>query len=251
MQGESRDVLKKNLVTVGIVALFIGAVIAVNTFEPSRVRQQQIDDQKEVEKLLRKAEELEAEKSPQEAIVDAKSIYTVEFECSNGTFVVECFSDWSPVGVAHFIEVIEAGVYDQARFFRVVPGFVVQFGIAGDPEVAAVWREKNIVDEPAKQSNTKGMVTFAKLGPNSRTTQIFINLGDNSGNLDRQGFSPIGRVISGMEVVEAINAEYGDTPTGDQARIQTLGNKYLDENYPNLDFIIKATIVSSEEAEEG
>ena len=242
--------LKKHLVTVGIVALFIGAVVVVNTFEPSRVKQQQIVDQEEVEELIRKAEELEAAKSAQELGGDAKSTYTVEFECSNGTFVVECFSDWAPVGVAHLKVAIEAGVYDQARFFRVVSNRVVQFGIAGDPELSAVWREKNILDEPVKQSNTKGMVTFAKSGaPNSRTTQIFINLGDNV-QLDGMGFAPVGRVISGMEVVEAINAEYGETPPGVQTQIETLGNKYLDENYPNLDFIIKATIVSSEETEE-
>ena len=245
--------LKKYLVTIVVVALFIGALTILNSFEPSRVRQQQIDEQEEVKELIRKAEELEAEKSAQEVSGDVKSTYTVEFECSNGTFVVECFSDWAPVGVAHFREAIEAGVYDGARFFRVIPDSVVQFGIAGDPELAAVWREKNIVDEPMKQSNTKGTVTFAKsAAPNSRTTQIFINLGDNSGppfNLDRQGFAPIGRVMSGMEVVEAINAEYRERP--DQPSIETLGNKYLDENFPNLDFIKKATIVSSEETEEG
>ncbi|MDK1021731.1 MAG: peptidylprolyl isomerase [Candidatus Hydrogenedentes bacterium] len=242
--------LKKNLVTVGIVASVIMMVVVVNKFQPSRIGQQQIVDQDEVKKLLRKAEEIEAEKSAQEVILETKSTFTVEFECSNGTFVVVCYSDWSPVGVAHFKEAIEAGVYDQSRFFRVVPNFVVQFGIAGDPELSAVWREKNIVDEPAKQSNTKGMVTFAKSGaPNSRTTQIFINLGDNA-RLDGMGFAPIGQVISGMEVVEAINSEHGDRPTQAQAQIQSLGNKFLDENFPNLDFIIKATIVSSEETEE-
>ena len=241
--------LKKYLVTIVVVALFIGALTILNSFEPSRVRQQQIDEQEEVKELIRKAEELEAEKSAQEVSGDAKSTYTVEFECSNGTFVVECFSDWAPVGVAHFREAIEAGVYDGARFFRVIPDSVVQFGIAGDPELAAVWREKNIVDEPAKQSNTRGMVTFAKSNaPNSRTTQIFISLKDNL-QLDSMGFAPIGRVISGMEVVEDINSEYGDRPS--QNQIQTLGNKFLDENFPNLDFIKKATIVSSEETEEG
>lgn len=243
--------LKKYLVTIVVVALFIGALTILNSFEPSRVGQQQIDEQEEVKELIRKAEELEAEKSAQEVSGDVKSTYTVEFECSNGTFVVECFSDWAPVGVAHFREAIEAGVYDGARFFRVIPDFVVQFGIAGDPELSAVWREKNIVDEPAKQSNTRGMVTFAKSNaPNSRTTQIFISLKDNL-QLDSMGFAPIGRVISGMEVVEDINSEYGDRPSQNQNQIQTLGNKFLDENFPNLDFIKKAAIVSSEETEEG
>ncbi len=244
--------LKKNLITLGIIVLFIGAVVLVNIFEPSRVREQRIAEQEEVEGLLQTANEIEAMRPPRKLTLEAESTYTVEFGCSNGTFVVECYADWAPVGVARFQEAIEAGVSDEARFFRVIPGYVVQFGVSGDPALAAEWREKNIVDDPVKQSNTKGTVTFAKSNaPNSRTTQIFINLGENWGppnRLDAGGFAPIGRVISGMEVVEKINAEYRDRPN--QSQIQMLGNEYLDENFPNLDFIFEVTILSSEETEE-
>lgn len=252
MQGEGRGVLKRNLITLGIIVLFIGAVVLVNIFEPSRVREQRIAEQEEVEGLLRTANEIEAMRPPQKMTLEAESTYTVEFGCSNGTFVVECYADWAPLGVARFKEAIEAGVYDEARFFRVIPGYVAQFGVPGDPKLAAEWREKTIVDDPVRQSNTKGTVTFAKSSaPNSRTTQIFINLGENWGppsRLDTMGFAPIGRVISGMEVVEAINAEYSDRPN--QSQIQMLGNEYLDENFPNLDFIFEATILSSKDTEE-
>lgn len=245
--------MKRKLVTVAIVAAFVGAVVLVNQFEPSRVAEQRILDEQEVEGLIEKAGILElAQAALLAADPESTDPFSVEFECSNGTFVVECNPEWSPLGAARFKAAVEAGVYDDAAFFRVVPGFVVQFGISGNPEVAAEWAKKTILDEPVKQSNVKGMVTFAKSSlPNSRTTQIFINLGNNSGlpfNLDRQGFAPLGRVISGMEVVEAINAEYGESPVQDM--IETRGNAYLKENFPNLDYIVKATILSSEESED-
>ena len=245
--------MKKQLITAGIIAAFVGAVIVVNQLEPSRVAEQRIADEQEVEGLIQKAEELELAQAVLLAVdTELTDPFRVEFECSNGTFIVECHPDWSPLGAARFKAAIEAGVYDEARFFRVVPSFVVQFGISGNPEVAAEWSKKTILDEPVKQSNVKGTVTFAKSSlPNSRTTQIFINLGNNSGlpfNLDRQGFAPLGRVISGMEVVEAINAEYGESPV--PGMIVTRGNAYLKENFPNLDYIVKATILSSDEGED-
>jgi peptidyl-prolyl cis-trans isomerase A (cyclophilin A) len=144
--------------------------------------------------------------------------FRVKFETSKGDFVLQVHPSWAPRGAARFRELVEAGFYDDTRFFRVVPGFMVQFGLNGDPKVQDKWRNANLPDDPVRQSNTPGMVTYAMAGPNTRTTQIFINYGDNS-QLDGQGFSPFAQVISGMEVVRAINSEYGEQP--DQGRIQS------------------------------
>lgn len=166
--------------------------------------------------------------------------FRVEFRCSNGTFVVECDPRLAPIGAARFKEAVEAGVYDNAYFFRVLPGFVVQFGIPGEPETAAKWKNATIKDDPVKTTNAKGTISFATAGPNTRTTQVFINLVDNA-RLDGMGFAPIGRVVEGMEVVEAINAEYRQDP--EQDRIESEGNAYLKANFPNLDYIRRARIV--------
>lgn len=172
--------------------------------------------------------------------------FRVKFETSKGDFVIEVNRSWSPNGADHFYQLVKSGFYDGTRFFRVVPGFMVQFGIAGDPQVQAKWREKAITDDRVTQSNRKGYVTFAKTGrPNSRTTQIFINYADNS-FLDNQGFSPFGRVVEGMDVVEKINAEYRERP--DQSQIQRRGNEYLNAEFPRLDYIEKAQIVDGDRA---
>jgi peptidyl-prolyl cis-trans isomerase A (cyclophilin A) len=164
----------------------------------------------------------------------------VKFETSCGNFVITLNKSWAPRGVERFLELVKGGVYDDARFFRVVPNFVVQFGIPGDPAVAARWREAKIPDDTVKQSNFKGYVTFATGGPDTRTTQVFINLKDNIA-LDSRGFSPIGRVTEGMDVVLKINAEYGERPN--QGRIQMEGNAYLKKEFERLDFIKKASIL--------
>ena len=131
------------------------------------------------------------------------------------------------------------------RFFRVIEGFMVQFGINGDPKISAVWRDANIQDDPVKQSNMRGNVTFATAGPNTRTTQVFINFGNNVG-LDEQGFSPFGKVVSGMDVVDSLYNGYGEGAPGgqgpNQGQIQTQGNAYLEKDFPKLDYIKKATI---------
>ena len=159
--------------------------------------------------------------------------------------VIEVTRAWAPKGADRFYNLVKNGFYDNARFFRVISGFMVQFGIHGDPGIMARWRTAQIFDDPVAQSNTKGMVTFAMAGPNTRTSQVFINFGDNS-RLDQSGFSPFGRVLSGMNVVEAINAEYGEgAPNGrgpNQSRIQSEGNTYLSKDFPRMDFIKKATI---------
>lgn len=167
----------------------------------------------------------------------------VRFECSCGGFTVEIMPDWAPLGVARFIELMEGAVFNDARFFRVVTKprpFIVQFGIPGDPAVAAKWRKNRIKDDAVKTSNTAGTLTYAMAGPDTRTTQLFINLADNT-FLDSKGFSPIGKVVEGMETVRAICDAYGEAP--DQGQIQTRGNAYLEENFPKLDFITSVAVI--------
>jgi peptidyl-prolyl cis-trans isomerase A (cyclophilin A) len=153
--------------------------------------------------------------------------------------------DWAPNGADRFYNLVKNGFYDNVRFFRVISGFMVQFGIHGDPKTSAPWREARIADDPVKQSNKRGYITYAMAGPNTRTSQVFINFADNA-NLDNSGFSPFGRVISGMDVVDKLNAEYGEgAPRGrgpDQGRIQQEGNAYLQRDFGKLDFVKKATI---------
>ncbi|MCP4643559.1 MAG: peptidylprolyl isomerase [bacterium] len=159
--------------------------------------------------------------------------------CSNGKIVLECHPEWAPLGAARFRELVESGYFNGARFFRVVPNFVVQFGIAGDPELSAKWRTNDIKDDPVVQSNRRGTLSFASAGPNTRTSQIFLNLVDN-GRLDGMRFAPFAEVTKGLDVMDAICAEYLERP--DQGRIHAEGNAYLEEAFPNLDFIKKATV---------
>jgi peptidyl-prolyl cis-trans isomerase A (cyclophilin A) len=147
--------------------------------------------------------------------------------------------DWAPKGADRFYNLVKNGFFDDTRFFRVVPNFMVQFGLNGDPAIQSVWRTANLTDDPVKESNKTGYITFATAGPGTRTTQVFINFKDNAG-LDRQGFAPFGKVTTGMDVVEKINAQYGEQPN--QASIQTQGNTYLKAQFPKLDYIRKATI---------
>lgn len=176
---------------------------------------------------------------------DIPEVFQVKFETSKGDIVVEVHRDWSPHGAARFYDAVKAGFYDDCRFFRVVPNFMVQWGINGDPKVQDKWRDANITDDrPAganKKSNKRGFITYAKSGrPNSRTTQLFINFKDNS-FLDRDGFTPFGEVVKGMDIVDKINAKNGERP--DQGQIQDQGNEYLNKKFPDLDFIKKATVL--------
>jgi peptidyl-prolyl cis-trans isomerase A (cyclophilin A) len=160
-------------------------------------------------------------------------------------FVIDVQRNWAPNGADRFYNLVKNGFYDNVRFFRVISGFMVQFGINGDPKISAPWREAKIKDDPVVQSNRRGYITFAMAGPNTRTSQVFINFGEN-GSLDSQGFPPFGRVIQGMEVVDKLNAEYGEgAPRGrgpDQGRLQIEGNAYLTKDFPNMDYVKKATI---------
>jgi peptidyl-prolyl cis-trans isomerase A (cyclophilin A) len=175
----------------------------------------------------------------------APATYKVQFDTSKGPFVIEAHRDWAPNGADRFYNLVKNGFYDNDRFFRVVTGFMVQFGINGDPKLSSVWREARIKDDPVKQSNGRGMITFATAGPNTRTTQVFINFADNS-MLDNQGFAPFGKVVSGMNVVDALYSDYGEgAPRGRgpaQDRIQREGNAYLTAEFANMDYVKKATI---------
>ena len=175
----------------------------------------------------------------------APAVYQAKFDTSKGPFVVEVHRDWAPNGADRFYNLVKNGFYNDVRFFRVLEGFMAQFGINGDPSLSAVWRNADIKDDPVKVSNGRGTITFATAGPNTRTTQVFINFGDN-GNLDRMGFAPFGRVVSGMDVVDKLYSGYGEgAPNGagpDQGRIQLEGNAYLTKSFPKLDYVKKATI---------
>jgi len=175
----------------------------------------------------------------------APPTYKVRFDTSKGVFVVEVTRAWAPRGADRFYNLVKGGFYDNVRFFRVISGFMVQFGINGDPAIMANWRTAQIQDDPVTQSNTRGMLTFAMAGANTRTSQVFINFADNA-RLDQSGFAPFGKVLSGMNVVDSLNAEYGEgAPRGrgpDQSRLQSEGNAYLMKEYPRMDYIKKATI---------
>jgi peptidyl-prolyl cis-trans isomerase A (cyclophilin A) len=175
----------------------------------------------------------------------APAVYKAKFDTSKGAFVVEVHRDWAPNGADRFYNLVKNGFFDNARFFRVIKGFMVQFGINADPKISAVWRDARIKDDPVRASNGRGLITFATAGPDTRTTQVFINFADNAA-LDRQGFAPFGQVVSGMSVVDALYSDYGEgAPRGrgpDQGRVQREGNAYLVAEFGNLDYIKKATI---------
>jgi peptidyl-prolyl cis-trans isomerase A (cyclophilin A) len=175
----------------------------------------------------------------------APATYKAKFDTSKGVFIVEVRRDWAPNGADRFYNLVKNGFFDDTRFFRVVPNFMVQFGINGDPKVSAPWRGARIQDDKVTQSNKRGLITFATSGPNSRTTQVFINFKDNN-FLDGQGFAPFGQVVTGMNVVDALYSGYGEgAPSGkgpDQGRIQMEGNDYLTKSFPQLDYVKKASI---------
>ena len=179
----------------------------------------------------------------------APETFKAQFDTTKGKFTIEVTRSLSPNGADRFYNLVRSGYFKDIAFFRVIPGFMCQFGIHGDPNVSAKWRAAAIPDDPVKGSNTRGTITFATAGPNTRTTQLFINFADNS-NLDGMGFSPFGKVTEGMDVVDKINGEYGEgAPRGrgpDQGRVQGEGNTYLKKDFPNLDYIKSATILSVE-----
>ncbi len=171
--------------------------------------------------------------------------YEVLFKTTRGDFTVQVTRAWSPIGADRFYNLVKGHFYDNTAFFRVVPGFVVQFGISDRPAVSAAWKHTEIADDPVTQTNKRGALTFATAGPNTRTTQIFINLKDNP-RLDGMGFSPFGVVEgNGMNVVDMMYDQYGDSAGPDQSQIEAQGTPYLKKGWPKLDYILSATIVES------
>src|SRR5262245_32986474 len=178
-------------------------------------------------------------RTPAQLTEQAPPAYKAKFDTSKGVFVIEVHRDWAPKGADRFYNLVKNGFYDDTRFFRVVPDFMVQFGLNGDPNIQKTWSNASITDDPKKQSNKKGYVTFATRGANTRTTQVFINFKDNS-FLDAQGFTPFGEVVTGMDVVEKITSQYGEKPN--QGSINAEGNAYLNKELPKLDYVKKATV---------
>jgi len=169
--------------------------------------------------------------------------FRVKFETTAGDFEVDVDRSWAPIGAQRFYELVKDKFYDGCRFFRVVPNFVAQFGINGDPGKHRKWN-RQISDDPVIKSNVRGTLCFATSGPNTRTSQLFINFSDNL-NLDKMGFAVFGSVVEGMHNVDGINPQYGEDPN--QQMIEETGNQYLIENFPELDFIKKAVIISESE----
>jgi peptidyl-prolyl cis-trans isomerase A (cyclophilin A) len=201
-----------------------------------------------------KAEAPAAPQTGKAALMDPKSMtaeapakYKAKFVTSKGEFVVEVERAWAPQGADRFYNLVKNGYYDDTRFFRVIKGFMVQFGIHGDPAMNTVWHDARINDDPVKESNKRGYITFATAGPNTRTTQVFINYKDNT-NLDGMGFAPFGKVTgTGMKTVDALNGEYGEGAPGgmgpNQGRMQSEGNAYLQKEFARLDYIKSAKII--------
>lgn len=185
---------------------------------------------------------------PSDSASTAPNVFRVRFETSKGPFVVEAHRDWAPRGVDRFYQLVQSRYFDNVRFFRVVSSFMAQFGMHGDPRVNAAWEKMPLQDDSVRESNRRGSLTFAQTSqPNSRRNQLFINIVNNR-NLDEMGFAPIGRVVDGLAVIDSLYADYGEAyPNGngpDQTRIRREGNAYLEAEYPKLDFIRQARIVS-------
>jgi peptidyl-prolyl cis-trans isomerase A (cyclophilin A) len=187
-------------------------------------------------------------KSPAALTEQAPPTFRANFSTTKGNFVIEVHRDWAPVGADRFYNLVKNGFYNDVRFFRVISGFMAQFGMHGTPAIQQAWQNARLKDDPVKQGSKRGYVVFAHAGPNTRTTQLFINFRDNSASLDKQGFAAFGEVVSGMDVVDKLHSGYGDgAPRGkgpEQGRIANEGNAYLAKEFPNLDYIKSATIAN-------
>lgn len=183
--------------------------------------------------------------NPAALTAKAPETFRAKFDTSKGAFVVEVHRDWAPIGADRFYNLVRNGFYNNARFFRALMGFMVQFGMSGTPAIQQVWGApaQNLKDDPVKQSNKRGNITFANAGPNSRSTQLFINLVDNTFlDPEQMHFAPFGQVVEGMDVVDMLYTGYGRQNVPDQQRITAEGNAYLNKDYPKLDYIKTATV---------
>ena len=179
---------------------------------------------------------------------EAPDVFKVMITSTHGDFIIEVHKEWAPVGATRFYNLVRTGFFDDSRFYRIREGAFVQFGIPGKPEIAKVWRHEAMQDDPVTQSNLRGFIAYAMTGPNTRTTQLYINLKDNV-HQDAQGFAPIGKVIIGMEVLDKLYSGYAETSgggmrAGKQARLFEEGNVYLDKEFPKLDKLVKAEIIN-------
>lgn len=181
--------------------------------------------------------------TPASLTAKAPATYTVKFTTTKGNFEVTVQRALAPHGADRFYNLVRAHFFDGVEFFRVVPGFVVQFGISGYPTVSSAWQNATIPDDPVKTANVAGTITFADAGPNTRTTQVFINLADNS-SLDSEGFAPFGKVTAGMSVIDKLYSGYGDQPTSTQSQIAAEGNTFLKKQFPKLDAVLTARLVT-------
>lgn len=227
----------------GGLVVIVAGLLVLNRCQPDRLTPERLKEAREMQaKLDAEAAAAKPAADKEDAVAEKPdaNAFKVKFETTAGDFVVEVHRDWAPIGAKRFEELVTAKYYDGNRFFRVLPGFVVQFGLNGDPKVAAEWERKRLKDDPVLMSNEAGTLTFATAGPHTRTTQLFINLANNA-RLDQMGFSPFAKVVEGFEVVQKINSEYGERP--DQGRIKTQGNAYLEKSFPRLDYIKTAHIV--------
>jgi peptidyl-prolyl cis-trans isomerase A (cyclophilin A) len=172
----------------------------------------------------------------------APDVFKVKLVTSKGDILLEVRRDWAPKGADRFYNLVNAGFYNECRFFRVIDNFMAQFGLSGDPKVSTAWRLAKIEDDPVRESNKRGYLSYAMAGKNTRTTQLFINYKDNS-RLDDMGFSPFAKVVEGMDTVDMLYSGYGENPPEVQGSIQSIGNSYLQEKYPKLDYIKTATVV--------
>lgn len=180
---------------------------------------------------------------PAQAKEKAPETFRAKFETTKGDIVFECAREWAPNGVDRFYNLVKIGFFDDVAFFRVVKSFVAQWGIHGDPKVSAVWSDANLPPDPVKQSNKRGMLTYAMAGrPDTRSTQLFVNFKDNT-NLDAMGFAPICKVAEGMDIADKLYGTYGESITDKQGLIQSQGNDYLRSKWPELDYIKTAVIV--------
>lgn len=181
--------------------------------------------------------------NPALASEKAPDKFKAKISTTKGDFTLEITREWAPLGADRFYNMVKIGYFNDVAFFRNVKGFMVQFGIHGDPAVNTAWRSSTLQDDPVVQSNLPGFITYAKTSlPNSRSTQFFINFGNNA-RLDGMGFAPFGKVVEGMNIVESLFNGYGETPSQAQGAIQSQGNAFLRDNFPNLDYIKSAAIV--------
>lgn len=262
--------MKHKLITAGVVVAILAGITAFNAYYElspvmteqdrhrmeliQRVREQREslgnlprtvgenrteEDEAAVNEFTRAAEDVEG---PAADFPTAPDVYRVLMETSQGDVLIEVNTAWAPLGAQRFHDLVTAGYYDGVRFFRVVPGFVVQWGIHGEPAVNTKWNNAHLRDDPVVQGNEEGYLSFAAAGPNTRTTQVFINLTDNR-NLDGMGFAAFGRVVEGLDAVREFNSEYGEAAGQHQGEMQRQGNTFFAGHLPGLDYIKRATIV--------